>query len=77
MHSYYAVLAVFWIGLGALWLRRAWVGIKAPLMMTLFRSKGERDSSHVRVGNAVMGIANILLGVGYLLIALYKSGHLR
>lgn len=77
MHTYFAVLAVLWIGLGALWLRRAWVGIKAPLMMTLFHSKGERDSSRVRLGNALLGIANITLGVAYLLVLFFKHSHLR
>lgn len=77
MHSYYIVLAVFWIGLGALWLRRAWVGVKAPLLKTLFHPEGEPDTSAVRLGNAVLGIANVVLGTAYLLILIFKQGHLR
>ncbi|MGE5323163.1 MAG: hypothetical protein ACM3SW_09890, partial [Actinomycetota bacterium] len=69
--------AVLWIVLGAWWLRRAWVGAKRPLLNTLVHSKGEPDSSGVRLGNAVLGIANIVLGTVYLLSLLFKSGHLR
>jgi hypothetical protein len=73
----YLALAVVWIGLGVLWLRRAVVGTKAPLLMTLFRSKGQPESSRVRFGHAVLGIANILLGMSYLLVLLLKTRHLH
>ena len=77
MLSSYTFLAVLWIGLGVLWVRRAVLGIKAPLLTTLFRSKAEAESSRVRLGHAVLGIANILLGISYLVVLLVKSGHLR
>lgn len=73
----YLALAVVWIGLGVLWLRRAVVGTKAPLLMTLFRSKGQPETSRVRFGHAVLGIANIVLGVSYLVMLLLKTRHLR
>lgn len=77
MISYYPVLAVLWIGLGVLWLRRAAVGTKAPLLMALFRSKGQPESSRVRFGHALLGIANIVLGISYLIVLLLKNRHLR
>jgi len=77
MTSYYVSLGVLWIGLGVMWLRRASRGIKAPLLTTLLRSKGEPESSRVRVGHALLGIANIGLGIAYLLVLLLKRGHLR
>lgn len=77
MISYYSALAVLWIGLGLLWLRRAAVGTKAPLLMTLLRSKGQPESSRVRFGHALLGIANIVLGVSYLIMLLLKTRHLR
>ena len=75
--SSYVALAVLWIGLGVLWLRRALVGTKAPLAMTLFRSKGEPESSRIRFGHAILGIANIILGMSYLIILLMRNRHLH
>lgn len=77
MHSYGVAIGVFWIIVGAFWLRRAWLGARTPLLISLARTKGERDSSAVRVGNALMGIAGIVIGLVYLLQPLFKHGHLR
>ena len=77
MTSYYVFLGLLWVGLGVMWLRRASRGIKAPLLITLSRSKGEPETSRVRAGHALLGIANIGLGIAYLLVLLLKRGHLR
>ena len=74
--SYYLALAVLWIGLGVLWLRRAVLGTKGPLLMTLLPSKRQPESSRVRFGHALLGIANIVLGISYLIVLLLKTRHL-
>jgi hypothetical protein len=77
MISFHAFMAVFSITLGALWLRRAYLGVKAPLIVTLGNPTGERESRRARLRHASMGIANIAIGATYLMLILWKTGYLH
>ncbi len=77
MTSFHAFMAAFSIALGLLWLRRAYVGIKAPLVLTLANPRGERETDRARLMHAFMGLANIAIGVTYLMLILWKTGRLH
>jgi hypothetical protein len=72
MTSYYLSLAVLWIGVGLLWLRRC-LGAKKPLLLTIFRYTCEPEARRARLFHGLLAVLSIGIGVSYLI----KIIHLR
>lgn len=77
MISIFACLAVIYIVVGVLWLRRAYVGERAPLMVTIAHSRPEREAAGTRLFHAFLGIAHLGIGVAWLLPLVWKSHRLH
>lgn len=73
MTSLFASLAVFYLFLSWVWLRRAYVGEKALLFVTLSQPRGERESSGNRVFQALLGLACLAMGLAWVLPLLWNS----
>ena len=73
----FACLSVFYIAVGWLWLRRAYIGEKRLLMVTLAHPRPEREPASTRLFHAFLGIAHLGLGVAWLLPLLWKTHRLH
>lgn len=77
MTSFFASLAVLYTALGGLWLRRAYIGEKRLLMVTLAHPRPEREAAGTRFFQAFLGIAHLGLGIVWLLVILSKNHRLH
>lgn len=78
MTSMYVCLSIMWLAVGALWLRRAYMGEKRLLVVTLTQPHAERESRRTRLTHGFMGMAYLGLGIwGLIALALKASHHLR
>lgn len=75
MTSFFAASAAFYIVLGWVWLRRAYVGEKALLFVTLAHPRGERETSGYRLFQAFLGLAYFAMGLAWVLPLLWKTHH--
>lgn len=75
MTSFFAASAVFYIVLGWLWLRRAYIGEKALVMVTLAHSRPEREPASTRLFHAFLGLAYFAMGLAWVLPLLWKTRH--
>lgn len=75
MTPFFASLALLYIVAGGAWLRRAYIGEKALVMVTLAHSRPERESASTRFFHALLGLAYLAMGLAWVLPLLWKTHH--
>ena len=73
MTSFFASLAVLYTVLGGFCLRRAYIGEKRLLMVTLAHPRPEREAAGTRLFQAFLGLAYLAMGLAWVLPLLWKS----
>lgn len=70
MAQWHGWMAVIWMALGILWLKRAHLGRKEALLVTLRHPSGQAESKRARLAHALLGAASLFIGVAHLVLLL-------
>jgi hypothetical protein len=70
MAQWHGWMAMIWTALGILWLKRAYLGRKEALLVTLRHPSGQPERKRARLAHALLGAASLFIGVAHLVLLL-------